>query len=196
MVQKVGPATVCTPKTSTPSSASSRRLRRPRSSSPTQREARPAAQAREGGGHVGARAAAELAHQRGRALLVGLRQVRHAGHDIHTESAKHTSSAPFLAICCVLCITEVMEVDTLPPSDKLGETGFDDDGFLSTRAYIDRVYPSSALPPFDDPGELTALWGRRWGADDEVGPLRVVLMRRPGREFDAMRGGVFDPACR
>jgi N-dimethylarginine dimethylaminohydrolase len=83
-------------------------------------------------------------------------------------------------------------MDPLPPRDVVDETGFDDDGFLSTRAYIDRVYPSSALPPFDDPDELTRLWGRRWGAADEVSPLRVVLMRRPGREFDAMRGGRFD----
>jgi N-dimethylarginine dimethylaminohydrolase len=66
------------------------------------------------------------------------------------------------------------------------------DGFLSTRAYIDRVYPSSPLPPFDDPDELVSLWGRRWGAADEVSPLRAVLMRRPGREFDEMRGGRFD----
>ncbi|HMK92204.1 MAG TPA: arginine deiminase family protein [Thermoleophilia bacterium] len=60
------------------------------------------------------------------------------------------------------------------------------------RGYIDRIYPSQALPGFDDPAELASVWGRRWGAVDDVSPLRVVLMRRPGPEFDAMTGGVFD----
>jgi len=34
-------------------------------------------------------------------------------------------------------------------------------------------------PGFLDHGELEATWGRRWGAADEVGRLRAVLMRRP-----------------
>lgn len=37
-----------------------------------------------------------------------------------------------------------------------------------------------AAPGFLDHGELEATWGRRWGAADEVGRLRSVLMRRPG----------------
>lgn len=78
----------------------------------------------------------------------------------------------------------------------------DDAGFLPTRAYIDRVYPSTPLPPFHDAAELTAVWGRPWGAADEVSRLRTVLMRRPGKEFEAMTGGryhedldlILDPA--
>lgn len=66
-------------------------------------------------------------------------------------------------------------------------------GFLpSARDYIDRVYPSMPLPPFDTPGELTSVWGRPWGAADDVGPLKMVLMRRPGSEFEEMRNGRFD----
>ncbi|WP_066942115.1 dimethylarginine dimethylaminohydrolase family protein [Microtetraspora fusca] len=34
-------------------------------------------------------------------------------------------------------------------------------------------------PGFHDTGELTRNWGAKWGAADEVGPLRTVLMRRP-----------------
>jgi N-dimethylarginine dimethylaminohydrolase len=68
----------------------------------------------------------------------------------------------------------------------------DDAGFLPTRAYIDRVYPTQALPPFHDAVELTDVWGRPWGAADDVSPLRTVLMRRPGTEFEAMTGGRYD----
>ena len=41
--------------------------------------------------------------------------------------------------------------------------------------------------PFSDPGELERVWGRRWGAVDEVGQLRSVLVRRPRNEFAAVR---------
>ena len=41
--------------------------------------------------------------------------------------------------------------------------------------------------PFADPGELERVWGRRWGATDEVGRLRMVLVRRPRDEFAAVR---------
>ena len=34
-------------------------------------------------------------------------------------------------------------------------------------------------PGFLDHTELETTWGRRWGAADEVGTLRSVLMRRP-----------------
>lgn len=42
-----------------------------------------------------------------------------------------------------------------------------------------RLIGPEALPPFEDPAELEATWGRRWGAANEVGRLRTVLMRRP-----------------
>jgi len=68
----------------------------------------------------------------------------------------------------------------------------EESGFLPVSGYIDRLYPSMPLPPFDAPGELTSVWGRPWGTIDEVGPLKMVLMRRPGSEFEEMRNGRFD----
>ena len=49
---------------------------------------------------------------------------------------------------------------------------------------------SATHPPFHD--ELAAVWGERWGAWDEVGPLRKVLVRRPGDEFAQIRGDAWD----
>ena len=49
---------------------------------------------------------------------------------------------------------------------------------------------SAAHPPFHD--ELAAVWGEKWGAWDEVGPLRRVLTRRPGDEFERIRGDAWD----
>jgi len=49
---------------------------------------------------------------------------------------------------------------------------------------------SATHPPFHD--ELEAVWGARWGAWDEVGPLRKVLVRRPGDEFAQIRGDAWD----
>jgi N-dimethylarginine dimethylaminohydrolase len=41
--------------------------------------------------------------------------------------------------------------------------------------------------PFADPAEQERVWGRRWGAHDEVGRLRSVLVRPPRGEFAAVR---------
>jgi N-dimethylarginine dimethylaminohydrolase len=41
--------------------------------------------------------------------------------------------------------------------------------------------------PFADSAEQERVWGRSWGAHDEVGPLRTVLVRRPRREFATVR---------
>src|SRR3954449_13368638 len=49
---------------------------------------------------------------------------------------------------------------------------------------------SAAEPPFHD--ELTAVWGAEWGASDEVGLLRRVLVRRPGDELAAVRADAWD----
>jgi N-dimethylarginine dimethylaminohydrolase len=49
---------------------------------------------------------------------------------------------------------------------------------------------SAAEPPFHD--ELTKVWGAEWGASDEVGRLRRVLMRRPGDELAAVRADAWD----
>jgi N-dimethylarginine dimethylaminohydrolase len=49
---------------------------------------------------------------------------------------------------------------------------------------------SAAEPPFHD--ELSAVWGAEWGASDEVGRLKRVLMRRPGDELGAVRADAWD----
>lgn len=35
--------------------------------------------------------------------------------------------------------------------------------------------------------ELTSLWGGDWGCDSEVGTLKAVLLRRPGKEIEGIR---------
>ena len=52
-----------------------------------------------------------------------------------------------------------------------------------------RMRPA-AEPPFLD--ELEDVWGARWGAWDEVGPLRRVLVRRPGDELGCVRADAWD----
>src|SRR5437773_530624 len=49
---------------------------------------------------------------------------------------------------------------------------------------------SAAEPPFHE--ELTEAWGAEWGAWDEVGPLRRVLVRKPGDELERIRGDAWD----
>lgn len=48
---------------------------------------------------------------------------------------------------------------------------------------------SAAEPPFHD--ELTLVWGAEWGAWDEVGPLRRVLVRPPS-SLDLVRADAWD----
>jgi N-dimethylarginine dimethylaminohydrolase len=50
---------------------------------------------------------------------------------------------------------------------------------------------TAAEPPFHD--ELEAVWGRPWGAHDEVGRLRTVLVRPPGPALDRIRADAWDP---
>ena len=49
---------------------------------------------------------------------------------------------------------------------------------------------SAAFPPFQE--EIESVWGERWGASDEVGRLRRVLVRRPGDEFARIRADAWD----
>ncbi|RUR01756.1 dimethylarginine dimethylaminohydrolase family protein [Labedella endophytica] len=55
-----------------------------------------------------------------------------------------------------------------------------------------RLMGPEALPAFHDLGELEGSWGRRWGAADEVGRLRSVLMRRPSAGLAAVRTDAYD----
>ncbi len=52
--------------------------------------------------------------------------------------------------------------------------------------------PALAEPPFEDAGELAHVWGASWGAHDEVGPLRSVLVRAPGDEYARVRADCWD----
>lgn len=47
-----------------------------------------------------------------------------------------------------------------------------------------KMFGSQAEPAFETSGELEASWGREWGCDNDVGDLRLVMMHRPGNEFD------------
>jgi N-dimethylarginine dimethylaminohydrolase len=58
--------------------------------------------------------------------------------------------------------------------------------------YYQMLCPPVPSPSFETPAELERVWGRRWGASTEVGPLRVVLMRRPGEELQVVRGDCWD----
>jgi N-dimethylarginine dimethylaminohydrolase len=63
-------------------------------------------------------------------------------------------------------------------------------------SYHQMLCPPVADPPFEDPGELERVWGACWGSVDEVGTLRSVLMRRPGRELERIRASAWNPAAR
>jgi N-dimethylarginine dimethylaminohydrolase len=49
---------------------------------------------------------------------------------------------------------------------------------------------TAAEPPFHD--ELEAVWGRPWGAHDEVGRLECVLVRPPGPALELIRADAWD----
>lgn len=48
------------------------------------------------------------------------------------------------------------------------------------------AFPSLAEPAFETPAMQELVWGRRWGCTTDVGPLRVVLVHRPGAELGAV----------
>jgi N-dimethylarginine dimethylaminohydrolase len=54
-----------------------------------------------------------------------------------------------------------------------------------------KMFATPGDPPFEDPGELEAHWGRAWGINNDVGRMRSVLVHRPGKEMD-----VIDPKKR
>lgn len=62
------------------------------------------------------------------------------------------------------------------------------------------IFGSVPEPPFESAHEQTAIWGRQWGCNSDVGRLRVVLMHRPGDELSVVKnkpmpeiGGFGDP---
>ncbi len=60
-------------------------------------------------------------------------------------------------------------------------------------AYYQMLCPPVPEPGFTDRAELRARWGESWGSSDEVGTLRVVLMRRPGDELAQIEESGWDP---
>ena len=54
-----------------------------------------------------------------------------------------------------------------------------------------KTFAAGAEPPFEDPSELMASWGKVWGIDNDVGKIRSILMHRPGPELN-----VVDPTKR
>jgi N-dimethylarginine dimethylaminohydrolase len=54
-----------------------------------------------------------------------------------------------------------------------------------------KTFASQAEPAFEAESQQVGVWGRRWGCNNDVGRLRMVLMHRPGPELD-----IVDPAKR
>ena len=54
--------------------------------------------------------------------------------------------------------------------------------------------PPRAQPPFEDDAMQARVWGRRWGVYNDVGPLKMVLVHRPGDEMRVMSNDKYDPA--
>lgn len=55
------------------------------------------------------------------------------------------------------------------------------------------LFGPEASPAFSEIPELESTWGRRWGAADEVGRLRSVLMRRPSAGLGDVRADAYEP---
>ena len=68
----------------------------------------------------------------------------------------------------------------------------DADGERAPEHYIQSLFEPEPEPGFAAPGQLERVWGVRWGASDEVGRLRRVLLRRPGDEWRAVREASYD----
>jgi N-dimethylarginine dimethylaminohydrolase len=52
--------------------------------------------------------------------------------------------------------------------------------------------PAAAEPAFETDQQQELVWGRRWGATDEVGPLRRVLVKAPADEYQRVRADCWD----
>jgi len=59
------------------------------------------------------------------------------------------------------------------------------------QAYMDlhRRIPGEPEPAFEEPAMLDKVWGKRWGINNDVGKLRMVLVCRPGKEWEPMMSG-------
>lgn len=77
-------------------------------------------------------------------------------------------------------------------SDRVAASASD----VAPEQYHQTLFPAMPEPPFESPAEMERVWGARWGASDEVGPLRAVLMRRPGAELEHIRADAWDASLR
>jgi N-dimethylarginine dimethylaminohydrolase len=50
-----------------------------------------------------------------------------------------------------------------------------------------KTFPSRAEPAFEAESEQVEVWGRRWGCNNDVGQIRLVLMHRPGEELNIVK---------
>ncbi len=50
-----------------------------------------------------------------------------------------------------------------------------------------------AEPPFDNESEQKRVWGRKWGISNDVGKIRMVLVKRPGDEMKVIDESKWDP---
>lgn len=67
----------------------------------------------------------------------------------------------------------------------------EEEGVVGEFAYMSmhRDMPGEPEPVFEDAGMMEAVWGRRWGVNNDVGRLRTVLVSRPGQEWSPMMEG-------
>lgn len=47
-----------------------------------------------------------------------------------------------------------------------------------------KLFPSEAEPAFEDTTQQETVWGQKWGCNNDVGRLRMVMMHRPGDEVN------------
>ena len=62
-----------------------------------------------------------------------------------------------------------------------------EDAYPYPFGYAVSLCPAEPDPPFEEAGQQRLVWGAEWGAADEVGRLRSVLVRRPGDEYRLVR---------
>jgi N-dimethylarginine dimethylaminohydrolase len=60
------------------------------------------------------------------------------------------------------------------------------------QAVLQRI-PPRPTPIFEDPDMQVRVWGCRWGAYNDIGPLKMVLVHRPGAEINIMTPVHYDP---
>jgi N-dimethylarginine dimethylaminohydrolase len=53
--------------------------------------------------------------------------------------------------------------------------------------------PHLSEPPFESEEEQKRIWGRKWGISNDVGKIRMVLVKRPGDEMKMIDESKWDP---